>query len=73
MNSPYNFFRFPSISPIYLAVPTKGLTLQSFFKAADVNIFVINDKVAVLAWVNGVFTPFMKLYSSGDEVNFVDR
>ena len=58
MNSPYNFFRFPSISPIYLAVPTKGLTLQSFFKAADVNIFVINDKVAVLAWVNGVFTPF---------------
>lgn len=65
MNSPYNFFRFPSISPIYLAVPTKGLTLQSFFKAADVNIFVINDKVAVLAWVNGVFTPFYEVIFIG--------
>lgn len=65
MNSPYNFFRFPSISPIYLAVPTKGLTLQSFFKAADVNIFVINDKVAVLAWVNGVFTPLYEVIFIG--------
>lgn len=65
MNSPYNFFRFPSISPIYLAVPTKGLTLQSFFKAADVNIFVINDKVAVLPWVNGVFTPFYEVIFIG--------
>ena len=65
MNSPYNFFRFPSISPIYLAVPTKGLTLQSFFKAADVNIFVINDKVAVLAWVNGAFTPFYEVIFIG--------
>ena len=65
MNSPYNFFRFPSISPIYLAGQQKGLTLQSFFKAADVNIFVINDKVAVLAWVNGVFTPFYEVIFIG--------
>ena len=65
MNSPYNFFRFPSISPIYLAVPTKRSHSAILFKAADVNIFVINDKVAVLAWVNGVFTPFYEVIFIG--------
>jgi hypothetical protein len=50
---------------IFLAAPTKSLTLQFFYKAADVNIFTINDKVAVLALVNGIFTPFYEVIFIG--------